>query len=518
MREPRIYQAKLLKNARDRSKLPLLWRMRTGKSLAAIRWIKQHEKDNNLPPNSLRVLIICPKTVIVSWDEELSLEEIPHVILSSKNKDFHHFNLQPIWAITNYETLIAQDTYLHNLPWDAILLDESTKIRNPNTKITRLLTHPNSFPSSADDSLTQQSYSSKLSSQLRAILTGTPAPETLLDYFFQFKFLFGSFGKYRNYHQFKAECFQLNDRNKYIPKVGVRKSVGAFLSKHAFTLSHSEANLNLPNTYEKRIVELDPKTRKIYDEFETNWFSDLLDEHLKQNNASLSSIGSLMTQWATVAQNYLHQLAVGYPKKTPEFAAHHKLRELHSLLHGELREEKVVIWCRYSRDIQTIYKTLKNKGIRVPATLAGGDNTEDVARKLRKFRSRSSKAPHFQEPVDTLVCQIKKAAMGTDLSAADTQIFFSRSWSALENEQATDRLIHPLKKDNPNFTSLLTIDIITKDTIDQDLITALIEKKAESHVIRLFMERIGGKIKKHKKAKAFANAENTLEVSGIFGE
>lgn len=515
MRTPRPYQAKLLEDAKDRSKLPLLWRMRTGKSLAVIRWIKNHERTQKTGP--LRVLIICPKTVLVSWDEELTLEEIPHVIFSTKNKEIHHWNMQPVWAITNYSTLIAQDVYLHELPWDAVVLDESTNIRNPNTKITKLLSHRDSFSSSCQDNNTGQAYFSKLSSQLRAILTGVPAPEILLDYFFQFKFLYGSFGKYRNYHEFKSNCFQVNDRGRYLPKVGVRKSVGAFLSEHAFTLSHSEANLNLPNVYQRRIVELDPKTRKIYDEFEVNWFSTLLDAHLKENNATSPSVGQLMTQWATVAQNYLHQLAIGYPKKTPEFSAHHKLREVHSLLHGELRQEKVVIWCRYSRDIEVIYKTLSNKGIRTPATLTGGDNTEGVKRKLGRFRSTAPTAPHFRQPVDTLICQIRKAAMGMDLSAANTQIFFSRSWSALENEQAQDRLIHPLKKEDPNFVSLLTIDIITKDTIDEDLVTRLIEKKAESHVIRLFMERIGGKIKKHKaKIKAHPHTEDTLEISGLF--
>ena len=155
-----------------------------------------------------------------------------------------------------------------------------------------------------------------------------------------------------------------------------------------------------------------------------------------------------------------------------------------------MRNEKVVVWCRYLRDIDEIYKALNDKGIRFPAKITGATTTDKLQRTLAGFKRTESGYP---PPYDTLICQIRKGSMGMDFSAADTQIFFSRSWSALENEQAVDRLIHPLKKEKPGFQSLLTIDLVTRDTIDEDLIKALMDKKAESQVIKLFMERLGAK-------------------------
>ncbi len=328
----------------------------------------------------------------------------------------------------------------------------------------------------------------------------------MLDYFQQFKYLYGSWFNHINFQQFRRDYFYCDPERsgKYLPNFGLRQKVAEFIKINCYAMSHKAAGIDLPNTYEKRYVELDPHTRKLYDEFESNWSVKLFDELAKADNER--SFMQLATNFAAVAQNYLHQLACGFPKSTPNFSAKHKLKELLSLLYGELRSEKVVIWCRYLRDIDEIYKTLMNKGIRHPAKVIGGMNTKQLEDTLARFKATTKAS--IPGPYDTLICQIKKGCMGQDYSAADTQIFFSRSWSALENEQAIDRLIHPLKKENPNFQSLLTIDIVTRDTIDEDLIKALLEKKAESQVLKLFMERLSGKAKTKTK-----KADSSREVS-----
>ncbi len=201
----------------------------------------------------------------------------------------------------------------------------------------------------------------------------------------------------------------------------------------------------------------------------------------------------LETKFATVAQNYLHQMACGYPKHDAytEFRSDHKLRELIQLLRNDLLGEKVVIWCHYLNDIQAIQQEIRkhflNDALPTKAViLKGGQSTQQLQDALFQFRTTTNLACNYA------ICQTRKASMGMDLSIADTQVFFSRSWSGLVNDQAKDRLIHPDKM-HPTIDrkGILTLDIICEDTIDEDLHHALIEKSANANVYKWFLKRTG---------------------------
>ena len=337
LRTLRPYQQDVLDETKEKNNhiLPLFWRMRTGKSIVTIRWIDQYIRENGPKGYQPRVLIICPMAPLVSWIEELEAEGKEFVVFNSKNKEFHHWFLKPIWCVTNYETLTAKDTYLHELPWDAVIADETTRIRNPKTNITDIITDKASFPVAATDHNTGISFKSQLPNQLRAILTGTPNPETGLDYFQQFKFLFGSWFDHINYFQFRKDYFYTDPSrsNKYLPNFGLRQRIADFVKAHCYSMSHKTAGIDLPNTYVKRYVELDPATRKIYDEFEADWSVKICEEFAKAEQTQ--SLGKLITQFATVAQNYLHQIACGFHKSLPDFSAKHKLKHSIQLLTPE---------------------------------------------------------------------------------------------------------------------------------------------------------------------------------------
>ena len=83
MKTPYPYQQEHLDILQKRgvTRLPLFWQMRLGKSPLTIWWIKAQQ------PTPLRVLIVCPKSVLVSWKEELDSFSIPHVLFSTLHKD-----------------------------------------------------------------------------------------------------------------------------------------------------------------------------------------------------------------------------------------------------------------------------------------------------------------------------------------------------------------------------------------------------------------------------------------------
>jgi len=470
-RYPYPYQEKFLQENKRRYRVFLGWQMRLGKSPTAL-WHR-----NRFYPGRLRTLIICPKSVIVSWREELRKFNEDCSIYTTQNKKIHTLGASfPVTALTNYECLKAKGVKLHKLPWDCIILDETTKIRNPMTKITRLLTDHTNFPLNSPD----YKYKSPLNNQLRYVLTGTPAPESELDYFCQFKFLFGKMGNYTNFWDFRHSCFYnagWESNKSYLPHDWFLKGLAKYLTSHASILTRKQLNFDLPNVYEKRFVTLDETTRKVYDQFENDWYSDFLTQIIKDGTGG-RSVSQLSTKFAAVAQNYLHQLAIGFPKREKSFSAKHKLNELLEVMQ-QVKQDKVVIWCNYLRDIEEIFKALCEKYS--VSKIIGGLTTDQLTKRIQSF--------HKPNGIQILICQIRKASMGMDLSSADTQIFFSRSWSALDNQQAVDRLIHPSKIRNPHHQGILTIDIISKNTIDEDLHLALLDKKASSNVYKWFLKR-----------------------------
>lgn len=479
-------------------RLAAFWQMRLGKSPLAI-WFLQNQK---IKPK--RVLILCPKSVITSWEEELKDFNIPYMLLLSANKELHetsgHF---PMWFIANYEVCSAKDSKIIKLGWDAIIADESTKIKNFRSNISRCLQDENNFPLS---NLNQKV-------QYRVILAANPTPETELEYFPQFKFLTntavgetlvenqetsaGTFYGYKDFWRFRKDCFftDAESPGKYFLNKEHEAKIGRWLSENnTYFLTRRAVGKELQAVYEKRFIDLPPDYRKKYDDFESNWFTEFMDS-LVLEGLHGQSPAQLATKFATVAQNYLHQMACGFPKNvTEEGYSKHKLNELLDLIKYDLKGEKVVIWCQYLKDIEVIKASLKklyydgSRDFADVADVSGKTTPEQLGNILRQFRDTESKGR-----VDYLVCQIRKASMGMDFSAADTQIFFSRSWSALDNQQAMERLVHPEKADREDFTNILTIDLIAANTVDEDLYRALIEKKGKGNFFRLFLKRTGYK-------------------------
>ncbi len=419
MRTPYLYQQKAIDWAIERtdSKFGYFIEMRLGKTLMTINYLK-----NKAPK---RVLIIAPKTVCPVWERELALEGIEALPINCKTFRDLHFIIKklPGYFVTNYETLTFTD--ISDCQWDAIVLDESTKIKDPRTKISQICTKNFVFV------------------PIKIVLTGTPAPENLLDYYQQIKFLFGKVLECDSWWKFKDRFFNHSGYGKYTPKFGVKQILADYISEIAYCLKRDQVAIGSKKIYSTREVELTPEAKKSYDDFEENWLNQ-----------------DFNTQWAIVAFNYLHQMAGGFPAKK-EYRCEHKLAEIKELLNEDLHNEKVVIWCKYTNEIEELEKYLSIKHI--VAKIDGSISQKDRPKIIDEFNKGITQV---------LICQIKTAAMGIDLSGSDTAIYYSNTFSSLERMQSEDRIIHPAKT-----SPLLFIDLITKATIDEDLYALMLEKK-----------------------------------------
>jgi SNF2 family DNA or RNA helicase len=389
-------------------------------------------------------LIVAPLSVLSAWVKELAFENVSEtasvLIRGSRSKRITRAR-EPCssgFYLVNYEGLRVTPE-LARIPWTGLVLDESTTIRNPKAKITkRLLRTFEHVP-------------------LRAILTGYPAPESLLDYYCQFAFKNnGPFMGCKNYWDFRRKFFiQLDEVAEWdwIPKSETRTKIMRRVRSEAFVMTRKQAGIGTRKVYETREVAMSPEQAKIYNQLLRSFEYKYKKEHVS-------------TKWILVQVNWLGQIAGGFEPRTKNCIGQGKIRELHNLLSTELFAEQVVVWFRYNKELFAAKKALAEFK---PAHIVGKTPPEIRTKRIDEFQSGERRI---------LLCQARCTRLGLDFSAASTAIYFSNYYDLEVRVQSEDRIVHP-KKSEP----LLYVDLISKRTVDEPIVNLLQEKKVEASLV-----------------------------------
>lgn len=425
-KKPYKCQRDALMWAGTKSAIALFMEMRLGKTLVAIRWVNQFSLK--------KILVVTFLSVVSIWQEELACEGCSSTLLTGSWKEKFQLldDQDTFWYITNWESLYTDNrprkpraSQIARLPWDGVILDESTAIKNPKAIRTKMC---------------RKQF--KLT-PYKAILTGLPNPESELDYFQQMAFLHGEFMGCDNFWKFRNKFFHQIVYD-WVPKKGTIVKIKAEVNKHAFVLTRKQAGLGSRKIYEKRYVELPSKIRKEY-----------------RNLERAFCLGGKETKWTIVVKVWLARLAGGQPENS-DFCSMHKFHEILYLLNSELRKEQCVIWFRFNLELIYMHHMLELKGI-TNDFITG--ETSPAERERTRKRFNQGKFRH-------LLVQIKCGKFGNDYSSASTAIYYSNSFAYEERAQSEDRIINPKKKE-----PVLILDILTRNTVDEDIHGALRNKK-----------------------------------------
>lgn len=515
LRTPLPHQQKALLWAQGRQTCGFLMDMRLGKCLVALRWA--------LGTGSKKILVVAPLSACPGWLGEIEEEGFQgNFLYGTRNQRIEILTIagispaadeHPQIYLVNPEGLFIakgrklkcrvcggvgqinsvppeerkvcttcdgtgfspekgpQPTPIAELPWDCIILDESPVIKNPKSQINHIC----------------QEYLSNV--PFRAILTGEVAPEGPKDIFEQMRFISpkGSFMGYRKFWPWRDSIFN-NIGYDYFLKPGKMAEIKTAMHARCFTMTRKEAGMGETKVFEKRWCELPPKIRKAYESAERNFeipqdlFIDI-DPDLGgglpkpevaatplENFRAIQQMGE--TKWMIVVFNWLAQMAGGYPAKFPQLHSPHKLRLLEELLTGELRNEHTVVSFRFNAELDAAAALLGKK--RISYGILRGSVTPEGRRKLQD----SFKAGKTQH----ILGQVKVLKYGIDLSAADTMIRYSLPLPWEEITQPMHRIMHPTKRE-----ALLYIDLLCRNTIDEDISCAVGEKGITA---RFFMKQI----------------------------
>lgn len=431
----RDYQKRVLRWAMSTQHPALYLDMRLGKTLTTIRAVK-------LYAGVKWVMVVGPYSVLPGWRDELEMEgeRIEQFTGTSarRREQLRALRVQAsdgrTWVLWNMEGW-RYNPEVAGWPWDVVILDEATFIKNPSASVSKYFTK----------------YFR--GAKHRWVLTGTPAPESDFDYVTQMLFL-DRRNLYGSFWRFRAKFGKPDWFHNWVLNPDGKTELAHCLKRSAYFLTRADVRLNGAKIREKRYIELPPDVRKAYitmeQEFILEWDGRELDR----------------TKSAGQRYQWLRGLCAGFVGE--DFRSAHKLIELSSLLGGELSGDKAVVFCQRLRDVDLVMANLSLDGFRT-----------DHIDGRRKHSDREAVRKRFQAgELDHVVIQPETVKFGTSFTAADVVVYFTSPEGALTREQSEDRTV-----DVSALDSVLTVDLICADTVEEDLVTGLLLKEARSQVL-----------------------------------
>lgn len=303
------------------------------------------------------VLLIAPLRVIYSvWPYEIrkwtNFNNISNIILHGKNrsklwdeqKDIYLINPENIkWL---HCELLMKLKSGKRCPFNSIVIDESTKFKNHNSKSFGYVC----------DMLPLFKY--------RYILTGTPTPKSLLDLWSQIYILDGGKSLGKNYYEYRRKYFEANDWNKYDWRLKdfAQEEIQEKIN-HLVLDMKADDYLETPEIINNDIrVQLTNKASKIYKKLEKEMFIELDESNVSGDNAAQISLKCHQVANGNVYEDIplgLNEDDVKQFKKTRKTIHIHdcKLQALDELL-GELNGKPLLIAYNFQHDLEALRKLL----------------------------------------------------------------------------------------------------------------------------------------------------------------
>lgn len=432
---PHNYQAYCIKRIIAQPKIALWLDMGLGKTVITLTAI------NDLKFNRFQVskiLIIAPKRVAeTTWNRECEKwDHLSHLrissVLGSQKKRITAVNTPADIYIINRENVTwLVDYYRNDWPFDMVVIDESSSFKSHQSKRFKSL----------------KMIRTKIKRLVE--LTGTPAPNNLIDLWAQIFLLDGGERLGKTIGRFREKYFSPDQRNMervftYKPKDGAEIEIQKVLSDVCVSMK-AEDYLELPDCiYNDIPVVLDKKSREAYNRLER--------EMLLEIDEDLIDAGT-----AAVLSNKLLQLcngAVYDENKNPVLIHDCKLEAFLEIIEG-LNGQSALVFYNFQHDRDRILKALSKSGLRVD--VYKGPEQE------RKWNGGK---------LDVLLAHPASTAYGLNLQdGGNNIIWFGLNWSLELYKQANARLHRQGQK-----KSVVIHQLVVEDSRDTDVLESLKNK------------------------------------------
>jgi hypothetical protein len=420
----------------------LVWKPGLGKTVSVLTMLKILKDKGMLT----RALIVAPRQVAQNvWPDEVRkwahTQGLTLDVLHGKNKDdILARSKADILVVTpeGLDWLIPTNKITGVRPFDKVkanvlIVDESSYFRHDTSlRFKNLRTVLHTFPH-------------------RIILTGTPAPRGYEDLFTQAYILDmgGALGRYITHYRMKYFINVAKPGSTYgewVLRAGAAEEINERLKP---LILHSDAfgKFHMPQlVHQKVFVELPPRARTAYNEFEKHFY------------LALASGEEITSPNAAAKGNKLRQIANGFAYDTFQQGAPihgEKLERLKSLI-TDLQGEPALVLYEYNADRERILNAL-------PAAECLTD-AKDTARTIADFNAGN---------IPVLLAHPASAGHGLNLQGAAMHvIWFGPTWNLEHDEQATARV---WRQGNP-ARQVFVHTLIARNTMDERVAAVLHSK------------------------------------------
>lgn len=425
------YQESAFNEIKDLSYSAIFHEQGLGKTKIAIDLILYWLEKKNIDT----IMVVTKKQLIKNWEKELDYHTFikPRILSSDKRSNFYVFNSTCRVILSNFEMFITEkerlELYLKTRNV-AIVIDESTKIKNPESKLTQAFFDVSDY------------------FKIKTIMTGTPVANRPFDIWAQIYFLDKGKSLGNDFYQFKRDTDLSNDLSKNTNK---REKFEKFTS----TIFNKINNFTVRETKQSGIIKLPNK----------NYFTVLCDFEKVQKDMyhKLKSDYALLIQkddktvfdQSEVSLKRLLRLIqlTSNPRLIDDFYCYEsgKEHELNRLLLDIFsRGEKAIVWSMFIENVDYFsskYSTYDSVKIH------GSMKMEERNKAVEEFINNSKCKVLFATP--------QAAKEGLTLTVANNVVFYDRGFSLDDYLQAQDRIhrISQLKECN-------IYNLVIDDTVD----------------------------------------------------
>jgi hypothetical protein len=473
---PYAHQKRALDRVYSLDHCALLMAMRTGKTKVCIDLNSQRFIERKINAS----VVVCPKSIRKNWQEQIGDNcPVPHSTWlyqpgSSKK------------AVREYEEWAYSRT--DNMRWLVFSIESLSQGSAFKTLEKFLLSHSASM--NIDESSKIKNHKAERTDQCirmglyaiyRMIMTGSLITQSVMDAYSQFEFVdtaiigIGDFYSFRNRYAVMGGY-----EDKQIIGYQNVEELMANIGPYSFECRITDVFPDMPLKIGpvKRYVEKTKEQKELLRQIKRERSfklpgmteADELENALEISLRQQQVVGGFMS---ITTDHPVLKKKDGSPKKVVAYhavpGANPKMVELLAAI--EEIEGPTVIWARYAPEISAIVTELSAKyGADQVAQYWGQIDEEERERERLRFQEKKKRF---------FVSNQMTGGMGLDLSTAEVVIYYSNTFSLIEREQSEERPYGPKIKH-----SVLYIDLVCEDSIDEHVLASLNEKRNFSEYVK----------------------------------
>jgi SNF2 family DNA or RNA helicase len=428
---PHAYQRYCINRALTDEALGLFLDLGLGKTVITLTAI------NDLKYNRFAIrkaLVVAPKKVAeATWSiEAAKWEHLKHLrvvtVLGSKQKRIRALNTPAdVYVINRDNVAWLVDYYRNAWPFDMVVLDELSSFKNHQAQRFKVLTW--------------------VRPHIKRIvgLTGTPAPNGLMDLWAQIFLLDRGQRLERYITHYRAKYFEKNYNGYgYTPKPGAEERIHQLISDICISMK-AEDYLELPDCVTNVIpVVLDQKAQELYKRMERDLLLELEDAEISA--ASAATLTGKLLQLCNGAM---------YDENRGVHEIHDCKIEAFLELVEQLNGKPALVFYNFQHDLSRIKKALEDSELRV-----------------RELRTKEDQLDWNAGKIDILLAHPASAAYGLNLQDGGNHVvWFGLNWSLELYQQANGRLYRQGQKQK-----VILHHLVVQDSMDEEVMRKLDEK------------------------------------------